>query len=211
MVSLAEPAPESSLFCASGAAKGSSRLGPAATLGEATAEASTLVASELAAVVLTDDDRVRLLNRDYRDKDRATNVLSFPAFDADDMARLPVDAPLFLGDVFIALETATAEAVSESKTTTDHLIHLVVHGMLHLLGHDHETDDEANIMERLESDVLAQLGRALRGDALPGASAAHAAGHRRLPAADAVGEGPCGDRTSLQSALCHRFGKRHFD
>ena len=70
----------------------------------------------------------------------------------------PSDAPLFLGDVFIALETATAEAVSESKTTTDHLSHLVVHGMLHLLGHDHETDDEANIMERLESDVLAQLG-----------------------------------------------------
>ena len=111
-----------------------------------------------AAVVLTDDDRVRLLNRDYRNKDRATNVLSFPAFDADDMARLPVDAPLFLGDVFIALETVTAEAVSEAKTTTDHLSHLVVHGMLHLLGHDHETDDEANIMERLESDVLAQLG-----------------------------------------------------
>ena len=111
-----------------------------------------------AAVVLTDDDRVRLLNRDYRNKDRATNVLSFPAFDADDMARLPVDAPLFLGDIFIALETATAEARLEAKTTTDHLSHLVVHGMLHLLGHDHETDDEANIMERLESDVLAQLG-----------------------------------------------------
>ena len=111
-----------------------------------------------AAVVLTDDDRVRLLNRDYRNKDRATNVLSFPAFDADDMARLPVDAPLFLGDIFIALETATAEARLEAKTTTDHLSHLVVHGMLHLLGHDHETDDEATIMERLEADALAQLG-----------------------------------------------------
>ena len=111
-----------------------------------------------AAVVLTDDDRVRLLNRDYRNKDRATNVLSFPAFDADDMARLPVDAPLFLGDIFIALETATAEARLEEKTTTDHLSHLVVHGMLHLLGHDHETDDEATIMERLEADALAKLG-----------------------------------------------------
>ena len=111
-----------------------------------------------AAVVLTDDDRVRLLNRDYRNKDRATNVLSFPAFDADDMARLPVDAPLFLGDIFIALETATAEARLEAKTTTDHLSHLVVHGMLHLLGHDHETDDEATIMERLEADALAKLG-----------------------------------------------------
>ena len=111
-----------------------------------------------AAVVLTDDDRVRRLNRDYRNKDRATNVLSFPAFDADDMARLPVDAPLFLGDIFIALETATAEARQEAKTTTDHLSHLVVHGMLHLLGHDHETDDEATIMERLEADALAKLG-----------------------------------------------------
>jgi len=111
-----------------------------------------------ATVVLTDDARVRLLNRDYRNKDRATNVLSFPAFDADDMVRLPVDAPLFLGDIFIALETATAEARLEAKTTTDHLSHLVVHGMLHLLGHDHETDDEATIMERLEADALAKLG-----------------------------------------------------
>ena len=68
-----------------------------------------------AAVVLTDDDRVRLLDRDYRNKDRATNVLSFPAFDADDMARLPVDAPLFLGDIFIALETATAEALRRRR------------------------------------------------------------------------------------------------
>ncbi len=111
-----------------------------------------------AAVVLTDDDRVRLLNRDYRNKDRATNVLSFPAFDADDMPRLPADAPLILGDVVIALETAMAEARAEAKTAADHLSHLVVHGMLHLLGHDHETDDEATIMERLEADALAQLG-----------------------------------------------------
>ena len=123
-----------------------------------TAASLDLGRSSEATVVLTDDARVRLLNWEYRNKDRATNVLSFPAFDADDMARLPVDAPLFLGDVFIALETATAEARLEAKTTTDHLSHLVVHGMLHLLGHDHETDDEANIMERLESDVLAQLG-----------------------------------------------------
>ncbi len=114
--------------------------------------------SSEAAVVLTDDAGVRVLNRDYRNKDRATNVLSFPAFDADDMARLPVDAPLFLGDVVIALETATAEARAEAKTATDHLTHLVVHGMLHLLGHDHETDDEATIMEQLEVNVLGQLG-----------------------------------------------------
>ena len=114
--------------------------------------------SSEAAVVLTDDARVRLLNRDYRNKDHATNVLSFPAFEADDMARLPANAPLFLGDVVIALETAVAEARAETKTVADHLSHLVVHGMLHLIGHDHETDDEAAIMERLEVDVLGQLG-----------------------------------------------------
>ena len=85
-------------------------------------------------------------------------MLSFPGFDADDMARLPVDAPLFLGDVVIALETASAEARAEAKTVTDHLTHLVVHGMLHLLGYDHEADDEATVMERLEVDVLGQLG-----------------------------------------------------
>ena len=114
--------------------------------------------SSEAAVVLTDDAQVQILNRDYRDEDCATNVLSFPAIDANDIARLPADTPLFLGDVVIALETATAEARAEAKTATDHLTHLVVHGMLHLLGHDHETDDEATIMERLEVDVLGQLG-----------------------------------------------------
>jgi len=114
--------------------------------------------SSEAAVVLTDDAEVQILNRDYRDEDRATNVLSFPAFNEDDIARLPADVPLILGDVVIALETATAEARAEAKTAADHLSHLVVHGMLHLLGHDHKTDDEANIMERLEVDILDQLG-----------------------------------------------------
>ena len=114
--------------------------------------------SSEAAVVLTDDAEVQILNRDYRDEDRATNVLSFPAFNEDDIARLPADVPLILGDVVIALETATAEARAEAKTVADHLSHLVVHGMLHLLGHDHETDDEATIMERLEVDILDQLG-----------------------------------------------------
>ena len=111
-----------------------------------------------ATVVLTDDAEVRTLNRDYREKDCVTNVLAFPGFDADDIVRLPANAPLFLGDVVIAFETATAEARAEDKTAADHLIHLVVHGMLHLLGHDHETDNTATIMERLEVHVLGQLG-----------------------------------------------------
>ena len=114
--------------------------------------------SSEATVVLTDDAEVRVLNRDYRNKNCATNVLSFPAFDTDDIARLPANVPVILGDVVIALETTTAEARADAKTAADHLSHLVVHGMLHLLGHDHETDDEATIMERLEVDVLVQLG-----------------------------------------------------
>ena len=114
--------------------------------------------SSEAAVVLTDDAEVQILNRDFRYEDRATNVLSFPAFNEDDIARLPADVPLILGDVVIALETATAEARAEAKTAADHLSHLVVHGMLHLLGHDHETDEEAIIMERLEVDILDELG-----------------------------------------------------
>ncbi len=123
-----------------------------------TAASPDLGRSSEAAVVLTDNAEVQILNRDYRNEDRATNVLSFLAFDEDDIARLPADAPLILGDVVIALETATAEARAEAKTAEDHLSHLVVHGMLHLLGHDHKTDDEATIMERLEVDVLGQLG-----------------------------------------------------
>ena len=114
--------------------------------------------SSEATLVLTDDAEVQILNRDYRDEDRATNVLAFPAFNEDDISRLPADVPLILGDVVIALETATAEARAEAKTAADHLSHLVVHGMLHLLGHDHKTDDEATIMERLEVDILDQLG-----------------------------------------------------
>ncbi len=123
-----------------------------------TAASPDLCRSSEAAVVLTDDAAVRILNRDYRNKDRATNVLSFPAFNVDDLARLPASAPLMLGDVVIALETVRAEARADAKTAGDHLSHLVVHGMLHLLGHNHETDDEATIMERLEADVLGQLG-----------------------------------------------------
>ena len=123
-----------------------------------TAALPDLGRSSEAAVVLTDDNEMRILNRDYRNRDCATNVLSFRAFDLNDIARLPAKAPLMLGDVVIALETATAEARADAKTAADHLSHLVVHGMLHLLGHDHETDDETTIMERLEVDVLGQLG-----------------------------------------------------
>lgn len=111
-----------------------------------------------AAVRLTDDAEVRDLNRSYRDIDRPTNVLSFSAFDDDDRRRLPPDMPMVLGDVVVALETTLAEAGAEGKTAENHLSHLVVHGMLHLLGFDHLEDAEAAAMERLETDVLAGLG-----------------------------------------------------
>lgn len=98
-------------------------------------------------VALADDATVRRLNRDYRGKDRPTNVLSFPG----------PGGPL-LGDVVIALETLVDEAREEGIAPEHHLAHLTVHGLLHLLGHDHETEAEALAMEGLETAILAGLG-----------------------------------------------------
>lgn len=116
-------------------------------------------------VALEDDDSVRALNRDFRDRDAPTNVLAFPALEAADGSVLvpPADGgddedPEMLGDVIIALETTRDEASREGKSLADHLTHLVVHGVLHLLGHDHQTDIDADRMERLETRVLAALG-----------------------------------------------------
>ena len=102
------------------------------------------------AVVLTDDAAVRNLNRIWRDIDAATNVLSFPA-------KPTPGAPTQLGDIVMAYETVAREAVAEAKPFDHHLSHLAVHGFLHLLGHDHEADHEANAMERLECAILARL------------------------------------------------------
>ena len=111
-----------------------------------------------ASIVLADDAFVKGLNRDYRDRDRPTNVLSFPAQEPDPGLRAPAETlpgePVMLGDVVVAYETAAAEATDEGKTLGDHLSHLVVHGMLHLLGHDHQTPVAAEAMEKLEVDVL---------------------------------------------------------
>ncbi len=107
-------------------------------------------------LLLTDDAQVRDLNRDYRGQDKPTNVLSFAALDAD--SPIPPDGPILLGDVIIARETAEREAAEEEKRLIDHLSHLVVHGVLHLLGYDHMEDDEAEEMESLERSVLAGLG-----------------------------------------------------
>lgn len=103
------------------------------------------------ALVLTDNKAVRALNRKWRGKNAPTNVLSFPAADGG-QPRRPV-----LGDIVIAYETTAAESRAEGKPFDHHLVHLVVHGFLHLLGYDHESDGEAEEMEHLERKILARL------------------------------------------------------
>ncbi|WP_458759101.1 rRNA maturation RNase YbeY [Afipia sp. TerB] len=109
------------------------------------------------AVMLTDDEGIRTLNRNWRNIDKPTNVLSFPALQPTAPPG-PDDAPRMLGDIAIAYETTRAEADAEHKPFEHHLSHLAVHGFLHLIGYDHETDDEAEAMESLEREILAQLG-----------------------------------------------------
>ncbi|MBV8536541.1 MAG: rRNA maturation RNase YbeY [Alphaproteobacteria bacterium] len=109
-------------------------------------------------VVLTDDRAVRKLNRDWRGQDKATNVLSFPARNGTASPRLPPGVPVPLGDVVVACGVAAAEAAAQGKTLRAHLAHLVVHGVLHLLGHDHEVDAEAERMEALEAKILRRMG-----------------------------------------------------
>jgi len=105
-------------------------------------------------IVLGDDTLLRMLNRRWRGKDEPTNVLSFPAQGNE----APADAPLLLGDVVLAFERVSSEAQAQQKPFADHLRHLVVHGVLHLLGFDHEAPAEAERMEALETAVLAQIG-----------------------------------------------------
>ena len=109
------------------------------------------------AVMLTDDAGIRTLNSNWRGIDKPTNVLSFPALAAD-RRRGPDDAPRMLGDIAIAYETTRHEADDEQKPFDHHLSHLAVHGFLHLIGYDHENDDDAEAMEALEQEILAQLG-----------------------------------------------------
>lgn len=103
-------------------------------------------------VLFADDARVQELNRDFLGKDKPTNVLSFPA---SDEASEP-DTEL-LGDIILARETVEREAIEQAKPLEAHIAHLVVHGFLHLLGYDHEDDEEAEEMEALETLILANL------------------------------------------------------
>ncbi len=113
-------------------------------------------------LVLADDALVQTLNRDYRDKDKPTNVLSFALLDDlddtdDDLAR-DEGMPILIGDVILAFETVQREAREQGKSVEDHLTHLVIHGVLHLLGYDHQSDPDADRMERLETSILARMG-----------------------------------------------------
>jgi len=121
-------------------------------------------AAELS-LVLGGDPLVRSLNRRWRGRDQATNVLSFPAG-----SEAGGEGPLLLGDVVLAYETVAREAETQGKTLAAHLSHLVAHGVLHLLGFDHESDAEARRMEGLERRILARLGM---GDPYRAREAAH--------------------------------------
>ena len=108
-------------------------------------------------LMLLDDARQQMLNRDYRGMDKPTNVLSFAT------GPLPkgggsAGMPWLLGDISIALETTKAEATQQKKTLANHFCHLVVHGMVHLIGLDHVDAHEAEIMENLETEILKGLG-----------------------------------------------------
>lgn len=120
--------------------------------------ADTDTADAELAVMLTDDAGIRTLNSNWRGIDKPTNVLSFPALRPPTGVSGADDVPPMLGDIAIAYETARREADDEQKPFDHHLSHLTVHGFLHLVGYDHETDDEAEAMEALEIEILAQLG-----------------------------------------------------
>ena len=115
------------------------------------------VAEAEVAVMLTDDAGIRTLNSNWRGIDKPTNVLSFPALQPTG-ARKPGDAPRMLGDIAIAYQTMRREADEEQKPFDHHLSHLAVHGFLHLIGYDHETEADAEEMEALETEILAHLG-----------------------------------------------------
>lgn len=116
-------------------------------------------------LVFADDAAVADLNRGYRGREGPTNVLSFPNMDDEDFlaanaspAGLTAVPPRLLGDVVLARQTVMREAGEQAKSLHDHTLHLLVHGLLHLLGHDHESAAEAEEMEALETAILADLG-----------------------------------------------------
>jgi probable rRNA maturation factor len=106
-------------------------------------------------LLFTSDDEMKGLNRQWRGKDKPTNVLSFPAPGG---MPIPAGETPPLGDIALGYQTVCREAAEQGKTLADHTSHLIVHGMLHLLGYDHEEDGEAEDMENEERLILARLG-----------------------------------------------------
>lgn len=135
-------------------------------LAERCADAAAAALPELgsgrlvASVLFTTDERVHALNREWRGRDRATNVLSFPMQERAELLALDdAGPPVMLGDVALAQETCAREAAEKGRALGEHAAHLLVHGLLHLAGHDHETSDaQAEAMEALEIAILAKLG-----------------------------------------------------
>ena len=115
-------------------------------------------------IILTNNETVQDLNSNYRDKDKPTNILTFPQIDCcdeDDLqqnAAMPAEMPLVFGDLYLAYDVLIAECQDQNKTFNMHLSHLIIHGLLHLLGYDHIDKDEAEEMESVEIKLLAQLG-----------------------------------------------------
>jgi probable rRNA maturation factor len=144
-------------------ARWSARRGVQPLLRRAIAGAATALPAKAArstsgaelAIVLTNDSAIRKLNRTWRGKDEPTNVLAFPSEPQEGAHRL---LHRLLGDIVIAYETLAREARAERKSFDHHLAHLAVHGFLHLCGYDHESDQQAAAMERLETAILARLG-----------------------------------------------------
>ena len=136
------------------------------TLAERAAQAAASVEPALAnprleaSILFTSDAEVHDLNRDWREKDKPTNVLSFPMMEREELLDLPADGPpALLGDIALAQETCAREAAEKGASLADHATHLVIHGLLHLAGRDHEiSPHDAEEMEALEVKALAQLG-----------------------------------------------------
>jgi probable rRNA maturation factor len=104
--------------------------------------------------LFSNDENIARLNKQWRGQDKPTNVLSFPAFPL----KVGMTPKVLLGDIVLAFETVQYEAKSENKSFHHHLTHLIIHGLLHLLGYDHETESDATLMENMERKILNQLG-----------------------------------------------------
>ena len=122
---------------------------PANAMFKKWAKAALRVESEVT-IRIVDEHEARALNSQYRGKDYATNVLTFPI----------TESPILMGDIVICAPVVAAEAIAQNKSITAHFAHLIVHGMLHLSGFDHETEPQAELMEALEVQILAKLGYA---------------------------------------------------